>query len=245
MSSSAVAATASRSVTESRCLTPDPPAIALRVVRHEGDAVAAVGLGEQHDDRLAVGGRHVLADVVGADRELAVAPVDEHGQLDGTRTPVLGHGVERGADGAPGEQDVVDEDDQPVVEPAVGHVCVAERASRMPPQVVAVEGGVHRTDGRGDPGELGDRRGQPPGQHGTAGRDADEHELRGVLGAERRLLDDLVRDARDGAGDVGGAQQLPVGSAGAARPRDVEVATGLSFPASRDGLKGLEIPGAR
>ena len=48
----------------------------------------------------------------------------------------------------------------------------------------------------------------------SAGRDADEHELGGVLGAERRLLDDLVRDARDGAGDVGGAQQLPVGSAG-------------------------------
>ena len=40
---------------------------------------------EQHLDPLGAGGRQVLADVVGADRQLAVAPVDQHGQPDGAR----------------------------------------------------------------------------------------------------------------------------------------------------------------
>jgi hypothetical protein len=175
----------------------------------------AVGLGEQHDDRLAVCRRHVLADVVGPDRQLAVPAVDQHGQLHRARAPVLGQGVQRGAHGPAGEQHVVDEHDQPVVEAAVGHRGVAERAGRAAAQVVAVEGGVDGSDGRRDAGELGDRGGQPSGEHRAAGGDAEDHQLVGVVGAERGLLDDLVRDARDGAGDVSGAEQLPVGSGGA------------------------------
>ena len=57
-------------------------------------------------------GRQVLADVVGADRQLAVAAVAEHGELDPLRAAVVEEGVDRGAHGAAGEEDVVDEDDR-------------------------------------------------------------------------------------------------------------------------------------
>src|SRR3712207_6932537 len=40
-----------------------------------------VDLGEAHLDRLAAVGRHVLADVVRADRQLPVAAVHQHGEL--------------------------------------------------------------------------------------------------------------------------------------------------------------------
>ena len=71
------------------------------------------------------GGREVLADVVGADRELAVAAVDEDGEPHRGGTPVVGEGVERGADGAPAVEDVVDEDDGLAVDARVGDLAWA------------------------------------------------------------------------------------------------------------------------
>src|SRR5712691_3681187 len=82
--------------------------------------VDAVLLLHQHLDALGVRGRHVLADVVGADRKLAVAPIDEHGELDRARPPEIHHRVHRGAGGAPMVDDVVDEDDD--LSPDVRHV---------------------------------------------------------------------------------------------------------------------------
>ena len=65
-------------------------------------------------------GREVLADEVGADRQLAVAAVDQHGELDGARPADVVQGVERGPDRAPGEEHVVDEHHDLVVDAAVG-----------------------------------------------------------------------------------------------------------------------------
>ena len=59
--------------------------------------------------RLRRGGRQVLADVVGPDRQLAMAAVDDDRQLHRARPPVVVQRLERGADGAAGEQHVVDE----------------------------------------------------------------------------------------------------------------------------------------
>ena len=67
--------------------------------------------------------RQVLADEVGPDRQLAVAAVDEHRELHGLRSAVLGDGVERGAHGAAGEQHVVDEHDGRAVEARPGCRC--------------------------------------------------------------------------------------------------------------------------
>src|SRR6478609_8802049 len=66
------------------------------------DVLAAVVAGQAHLDLLAVAGREVLADVVGPDRQLAVAAVDEHGQPHGAGAAEVGQGVERGPDGAAG-----------------------------------------------------------------------------------------------------------------------------------------------
>ncbi len=73
--------------------------------------VGAVELLEPDVDPLLASGRQVLADVVGADRQLAVAAVAEHGELNPLRAPVVEEGVDRGAHRAAGEEDVVDEHD--------------------------------------------------------------------------------------------------------------------------------------
>ena len=85
----------SRSSIESRCLIAAPP----RVVgdRH---LVDAVDLLEADVDALVARGRQVLADVVGADRQLAVAAVDEHRELDALGAPVVEQRVDRGPDRA-------------------------------------------------------------------------------------------------------------------------------------------------
>ncbi len=56
------------------------------------------------------------ADDVGLDRQLAQAAIDQRRQLHRARAAVVGEHVHRGADGAPGEQHVVDQDDGPPVD---------------------------------------------------------------------------------------------------------------------------------
>src|SRR5581483_10901871 len=65
---------------------------------------------------LGVGGRHVLADVVGPDRQLAVAAVDQHRELDGPRPPELNQRIHRRPRGAAAVDHVVDEDDDLAVD---------------------------------------------------------------------------------------------------------------------------------
>ena len=95
-------------------------------------------------------------------------------ELDRLGPPELGDRVERGADRAPGEQDVVDEDDDPP-----GHVDRdlgrAERLHGAQPDVVPVEGDVERADGNGRPLEGSDGLGEPAGDGGTAGVEPDEY----------------------------------------------------------------------
>ena len=74
-------------------------------------ASVAVDLGDGDPDPLDQRGGEVLADEVGADRQLAVAAVDQHREPYGGGPADLGQRVERGPDRAAGEQHVVDEDD--------------------------------------------------------------------------------------------------------------------------------------
>ena len=53
---------------------------------------------------------------------------------------------------------------------------------------------------------------QPGGESDAAGRDAQENDARAVGTVERGLLDDLMRDARDGPAHIGGGHQFPVGA---------------------------------
>jgi hypothetical protein len=52
-----------------------------------------------------------LSEVIGRDGQLAVSAVDKDGKLDAGGAAVVDEFVERGADGAPGEKDIVKEDD--------------------------------------------------------------------------------------------------------------------------------------
>ena len=92
-------------------------------------------------DHLVAAGRQVLADEVGSDGQLAVAPVDHDGQLDGPGAAEVAQGVEGGANRAAGEQHVVDQHDDRAgqVDRDVGRRLGQHRAQ---PDVVAVEGDV-------------------------------------------------------------------------------------------------------
>ena len=154
--------------------------------------VDAVDLLEADVDPLLARRRQVLADVVGADRQLAVAAVAEHRQLHPPRPAVVEERLDRGAHGAAGEEDVVDEDDGALgeVEVDVGGVDDRLRGGRLGADVVAVEGDVEVADRQLGPGQLAEEDVQAAGEHGAAGVDADDREPLGI----RVLLGDLVGD---------------------------------------------------
>src|SRR5581483_4685750 len=79
-------------------------------VRDEDDAVDLVHLEQLHLDALVARRRQVLADVVGPDRQLAVAAVGDDGELHAGRTAVVEERVDRGPDRPAGREHVVDED---------------------------------------------------------------------------------------------------------------------------------------
>src|SRR5260370_9458202 len=98
--------------------------------------VKPVLLGHQHLDALGVGGGHVLADVVGSDRQLAMAAVDEHRQLDRARPAEVEQRVHRGPCGASAVDHVVYEHDHLAVD--VGHVRLESMRGLAQMAVVAV-----------------------------------------------------------------------------------------------------------
>src|SRR5262245_35863484 len=77
----------------------------------DGHLVGPVNLLQADVYALVARGRKVLADEVGTDRQLAMAAVDDHGELDALGPAVVEEGLDRGAHGAAGEEDVVDKDD--------------------------------------------------------------------------------------------------------------------------------------
>ncbi len=169
-----------------------PPSVRSRI---STASRPSVGLEVDLDPLLARRG-HVLAHVVGADRQLAVAAVDENRQLDRARAPVVHDRVHRRADRAPGEQHVVDEDDVLAldVERDVGAVHLRREPDG---EVVSVEADVERSDAHLGSLDLADLGRERLGEHGSAGDDADEREVARAL----VRLENLVRDARDGARD--------------------------------------------
>ena len=151
-----------------------------------------------HSDVVGRRGRDVLADKVGADRELAVPPVDKDRQADGAGTAVVDKRVHRGADGPAREEDIVDQDDHTSVDGERDLRFADDRRVSDSSEVVAVErdvyraeGNVHalvRTDGRLDTGR----------QRVTPRANTDD----GENGEVTVALDDLVRDPRDGLADI-------------------------------------------
>ena len=122
-----------------------------RLPRADPDAV------EVGHDGLVLRRREILADVVGANRQLAVAAVDQHRQLHGAGPAPVGQRVERGADGATGEEDVVDQYDRAIGEVVIDRPWPTTRAAGC------ATGRRDRTRRRarrrdGFPGDLGEDR---------------------------------------------------------------------------------------
>jgi hypothetical protein len=136
--------------------------------------------------------------VIGPDRQLAVAPVDEDREANGARPPELAQRVEGGPYGPARVQHVVDEDDRLALDLEGQVGALDDRRFTEPGEVVAVEGDIERPDRQPFALVLGDRIRQSVGQRHAAALDADEHEL----GRPGVLLDDLVRDPHDRPADV-------------------------------------------
>ena len=170
----------------------------------DDDAVLAVVLPQAHRDALALRRRQVLADVVGADGQLAVAAVDQDGQLDdragrprsisassaarmvrpvkstsSTRTTVLSL-IENGMS-------------VPRITGAPAHV-----------EVVAVERDVERAHRTARCRRWRRSWRQPLGEGHPARADADEGQVLGAAVA----LEDLVGDAGEGAVEGGLVENL-------------------------------------
>src|SRR5205085_962437 len=151
--------------------------------------------------------REVLADVVGPDGQLAVTAVDHDCELDRSRAPEGGEGVEGGAHRATGEEDVVDQHDDPAaeVEGDVGHRLGQHRAQA---DVVAIERHVERPHRHVGAVDVLQDSGQPVGDGDASGLEADDHHVVETVVA----LDDLVGDTHDRPPQVVGVHDLRPGN---------------------------------
>ena len=108
-------------------------------LRDEHDFVAPVPLREPYLNRFADRRGQILADVVGANRQLPMSAVDQHGELHAARPAEVHQRVERGAHRAPGVEHVVDQHDLAVVERKADVGALHLRLLRRARQIVAVE----------------------------------------------------------------------------------------------------------
>ena len=182
-----------------------------------------------HLDALAARGREVLADVVGADRQLAVAAVGEHGELHALGPAVLEQRVDRGADRAAGVEDVVDEDHRAALELEVElrvadeRLRAARRLAGADVHVVAVEGDVELAELELVARALLDQPAEPLRERHAARVDADERDRAEVLVP----LDDLVGDARERPPDAFASSRTRPGVTACCC---IELLSGLSGP---------------
>ena len=184
----------------------------LRVLA-DGHLVHAVDLVDAHVHALVAGGRKVLAHVVGADGQLAVAAIGEHGELDALGPAVVEQRVDRGAHRAAGVEHVVHEHDGAALEREVDVGGEHNRLAVGPARgdVVPVEGDVEIAERHRCADQLLDALVHARRDDRSPPVDPDDCD---PLAA--RLLDDLVRDSHEGAANVLAveydllAAQLPV-----------------------------------
>src|ERR687888_208840 len=200
-------------------LSTEEPAALIDIVSAESRFTASSKLDDVRVDALLARGREVLADVVGADRQLAVAAVDEHGELHARGPAVVEEGVDRGPDRAPRVEHVVDEDDRAALERelelrgADDRLRVERRLAAAHLDVVAVEGDVDRAERGRDPGALLDQPPQALRERHAAGVDADERDVVEV-GVP---FDDLVGDPGERPVEGGLVEEDLPGGAGRQR----------------------------
>jgi len=132
-----------------------------------------------------------------------VTAIDQHRETDRARSAVVDERVHGGADGASGEQHVIHEDDDLVVDGEVERRLADDRRVADAREVVAVERDVERTEWDGRVLVRADRVAKPDGQDVAARADTDD----GEAGEFAVAFDDLVRDPGDGATNIVGPEQ--------------------------------------
>ena len=148
---------------------------------------------------LAVARGEVLADVVGADRQLAVAR-GRRARPGGRRGAGRGRTGRRGRPGSVRPEKSTSSTSTTTLSsmPPAGIVGVHRRPGGLRAQVVAVHRDVEAAHGHLGALDLADQVGEPVGQVDATGRDAEQDEVVGAL----VVLEDLVRDAAQGPGHV-------------------------------------------
>jgi hypothetical protein len=77
----------------------------------QDDLIGTVDLAEADFDKFVACGGQILTHVIGPDGKFAVSPVDNHSELDLAGTAEREECVHGRADGPPGVEDIIDEDD--------------------------------------------------------------------------------------------------------------------------------------
>jgi rhodanese-related sulfurtransferase len=174
-----------------------PPPPPPRQVRLDLHFILSVDLIDTHVHALVLGGGDVLAHVIGPDRQLAVAAINQHRQLYPRRPSVVEYRVDRGTHRAPGIEHVVDDHDRLVVDAEVEVRGVDDRRRGPRCQVVAVERDVDVAERYARFEQLARQRLQAPRQHRPTPVNPDERHR-----AVRVLLDNLVSDPHQRAAHV-------------------------------------------
>jgi hypothetical protein len=146
---------------------------------------------------------HVLSHEVGAYRELAVTAIDKHRETDRAGAAIVDERIHRGPDGASGEQNVIHENDDLVVDREVQRRLADDRRVADAREVVPIERDVERTEWNGRVLVRADGVAQPDGQDVAARADTDD----GETGEFAVAFDDLVRDPGNGATNIVGPEQ--------------------------------------
>src|SRR5262249_20489734 len=135
----------------------------------EQHLIDLVDLDELDLHALLAGGRQVLTDVVGPDRQLSVPSVGQHRELHPPGPSVLEQRVDRRADRPAGVEDVVDEDHRPALELEIelrvadDRLSAARRLAVPDVDVVAVKGDVELAEVELEAGPLLDQAAQSLG----------------------------------------------------------------------------------
>src|SRR5664280_2268324 len=145
----------------------------------------------------------LLADVLGLDRQLAAATVDEHGEEDLPWAAEIEDRVHRGADRAPREEHVVAENHVAALDRERDLRLLEDRRGRDCREVVAVERDVEEPNGHLDALRPRDLGREALRERDATRADPDEGEAVGAaLG-----LDDFTGHARDRASHAGRVEQ--------------------------------------
>ena len=170
----------------------------------DSDLADAVHFGQADAHPFVVTGQQVGADVIGPDRQFAMAAVHQDGQADRARAPQVAERIQRRPHRTPGVEHVVDQDDHGAVD-GERDFGSAHRPGGLTLQIVAVHRHVQRSDRDARAFGLRDGPGQSGGQRDAAGRDAQQDQS----GAAAVGLQHLMRHSGTDPMELPGVQHQP------------------------------------